>query len=181
MSLHYFGLQKPVFARSGWEVPQPNPLVLEKHQLPEDLIRIRTVSLVDDLTRKGKTGLRIRSVSEHLYDCVGMIFSNRRAWININHIHQLLTEDGYATITLDQLAVGDVVVYRLDGRPIHVGLVTYVHPSVGNIANIRVLSKWGKFGEVEHRMDDVPDLCGEPSEFWSEKAPHDIGQVFSGN
>ena len=75
MSLHYFGQQKPIFARNGWEIPQPNPLVMEKFRQTEELVRITTVELVDELLRKGKTELRIRSVSAQLYDCVGMIFA----------------------------------------------------------------------------------------------------------
>ena len=174
----YFGLQKPVFARTGWEIPQPNPLVLKDHRLSESLIRIRTTELIDDLGKKGKSSLRIRSVSEHLYDCVGMIFASRRAWIDIKHVKRILTEDGYNSIKRDELSVGDVVVYTIENRRMHVGLVTSIQPNIGNIPNIRVLSKWGKFGEVEHRIEDVPYWCGVPSEYWSERVPHDIGQIF---
>lgn len=181
MSLQYFGLQKPVFARSGWEIPQPNPLVLDEFRQTEDLVRLKTVELVDELLKKGKTGLQVRSVSAHLYDCVGMIFANRRAWINVKDIKKILIEDGYNPINRDDLGVGDVVVYTIENRRMHVGLVTAIMPSLGKIPNVRVLSKWGKHGEVEHRLEDVPFWCGNPTEYWSEKVPHEIGQVFHGN
>ncbi len=181
MSLQYFGLQKPVFAKNGWEIPQPNPLVLEKYRQTEKLVRIQTVTLVDEMLDKGKTELQIRSVSSHLYDCVGMIFANRRAWIDIEHISKILTNDGYYPISENDLVVGDVVVYTLSKKRVHVGLVTCVLPSIGNIPNTRVLSKWGKHGEVEHRLEDVPYYLGQPSEFWSERVPHAIGQLFRGN
>lgn len=181
MPLQYFGLQKPVFARNGWEIPQPDPLVLNEHKQSEDLIRIRTVALVDDMLRKGKSGLKIRSVSSYLYDCVGMIFANRRAWIDINHMGQILTADGYRKIEIDELSVGDVVVYTVGEKRMHVGLVTCIQPRLGKIPNIRVLSKWGKDGEVEHQLEDVPPALGHPSEYWSERAPHEIGRLFRGN
>lgn len=181
MSLYYFGSQKPVFARNGWEIPQPDPLILEKFRQTEELVRIQTVALVDELLRKGKTGLSIRSVSAHPYDCVGMVFANRRAWIDIEHIGNILRHDGYRPIFRDDLIVGDVVVYTLDKKRVHVGLVTRVLPSLGSVTNIRVLSKWGKHGEVEHRMEDVPYHLGKPSEFWSERARHETGRVFQEN
>lgn len=181
MSIQYFGIQKPVFARNGREIPQPNPLVLEKFRQTEELVRIQTVELVDDLLRKGKTELHIRSVSAHLYDCVGMIFANRRAWIDIDDVDQILSSDGYSPVEKEDLVVGDVVVYTLDKRRVHVGVVTCVLPVLGKIPNTRVLSKWGKHGEVEHRMEDVPYHLGKPSEYWSERVPHEIGQLFRGN
>ena len=181
MSIQYFGMQKPVFARNGWEIPQPNPLVLEKFRQTEELVRIQTVELVDDLLRKGKTELQIRSVSAYSYDCVGMIFANRRAWIDIEHIGKILRSDDYQPVSIDDLIVGDVVVYTLDKKRVHVGLVTRVLPSMGSVRNIRVLSKWGKHGEVEHRLEDVPYYLGQPSEYWSERVPHELGQLFQGN
>ena len=181
MSIQYFGMQKPVFARNGWEIPQPNPLVLEKFRQTEELVRIQTVELVDDLLRKGKTGLHIRSVSAHLYDCVGMVFANRRAWIDIEHIGKILRSDDYQPVSIDDLIVGDIVVYTLGTKRVHVGLVTRVLSSMGSVTNVRVLSKWGKHGEVEHRLEDVPYYLGQPSEYWSERVPHELGQLFRGN
>ncbi len=178
MSLQYFGLQKPIFARNGWEIPQPNPLVLEKFRQTEELVSIQTVELVDELLRKGKTELHIRSVSAHMYDCVGLIFANRRSWIDIEHIDNILQHDGYQPVSIDDLVSGDVVVYTLAKKRVHVGLVTNVMPAMGSVPNIRVLSKWGKHGEVEHRLEDVPYYLGEPSEYWSERAPHDLKRLF---
>ena len=106
---------------------------------------------------------------------------NRRAWIDIEYIGQILTSDGYQPVSKEDLVVGDVVVYTLDKRRVHVGLVACVLPDLGEIPNTRVLSKWGKHGEVEHRLEDVPYYLGKPSEYWSERVPHEIGQLFRGN
>ena len=180
LALRYFGEQKPVFARSGWEIPQPDPLMLEKDRESEDLVRIRTAEAIAAVARNSQSAMKIRSVSSYLYDCVGLVFAHRRAWINIQHLSKILKEDGYRQVKLDQLQPGDVVVYSRESSYEHVGVVTCVHPSLGNIPNIRVLSKWGKDGEVEHGLTDVPYYLGEPTEYWSERVPHDIGQLFRG-
>ena len=168
-SLRYFGTVEPVFARSGWEIPQPNLLLLKESGLPQDLVRIRTQALVDDMLRKGRSNINIRSVSAHLYDCVGMAFANRRAWIDVVHLVDILREDGYSRIELEQVVTGDIVVYARDARPEHVGVITQVHSSLGQIPQMRVLSKWGRLGEVEHNLADVPEMLGVPDSLWSER------------
>ena len=168
-TLHFFGAQKQVFTRSGWQIPLPNPLLLQEEKRTIDLVRIRTNALVEEMSKNGKSNLRIRSVSNHQYNCVSMIFDNRRTWININQIYEILEHDGYYKTSKSKLHVADVVVYTLDTEPKHVGLVTHIYPSLGQIDNIRVLSKWGPDGEVEHNLDDVPVWCGRPTYFYSER------------
>ena len=133
------------------------------------------------MLRKGQKALTIRSVSAHLYNCVGMVFANRRAWIDVVFLRQILSHDGYHQVEVEELHVGDVVVYTLDNSPVHVGLITCVYPKLGSITNIRVLSKWGKDGEVEHGLSDVPSRLGQPSEYWSERTPHDNRQLLRGH
>jgi len=162
---------RPIYARSGWEIPQPNPNDIEAAQKSQtlDLVRIRTKSLIRDMTRNRSRNLEIRSLSPYMYNCVGMIFANRRAWIDIGQIYDILREDGYNEIPLEQSDLGDVVLYTFDNHPSHIGLVTIVHSRIGQILNIRVLSKWGKDGEIEHHYEDVPSHCGKPDSYWSEK------------
>ena len=162
---------KPIYARSGWEIPQPNPNDIEAAQKSQalDLVRIRTKSLIRDMTRNRSRNLKIRSLSPYMYNCVGMIFANRRAWIDIGQIYDILRGDGYNEIPLEQLDLGDVVLYTFYNNPSHIGLVTIVHSRIGQILNIRVLSKWGKDGEIEHDYEDVPSHCGKPDSYWSEK------------
>ena len=160
---------KPIYARSGWEIPQPNPNDIDAERQSQTLVRIRTTSLIDDMTRSSKRNLKIRSLSSYMYNCVGMIFANRRAWIDIGQIYDILREDGYNEISLEQLDLGDVVLYTFYNKPSHIGLVTVVHPMIGQIPTIRVLSKWGRDGEIEHHYEDVPFNCGSPHSYWSEK------------
>lgn len=162
---------KPIYARSGWEIPQPNPNILDAERKSQtlDLVRIRTESLIRDMTRNSSGNLEIRSLSPYMYNCAGMIFANRRAWIDIGQIYDILREDGYNEIPLKQLDLGDVVLYTFYNKPSHIGLVTIVHPMIGQISNIRVLSKRGRDGEIEHHYEDVPFNCGSPHSYWSEK------------
>ena len=116
-----------------------------------------------------QASLAVRSVSQHLYNCVGMIFAQRRTWLEIKDILWILREDGYSKIDLAQLTTGDVALYMLNGAPAHIGLVMQVHRSQGTIVNVRMLSKWGRFGEIEHAVHDVPEYCGILDSYWSER------------
>ena len=128
------------------------------------------------LLRPAKRGsLVVRSVSPHLYSCAGMIFANRRTWLDIDDILHILREDGYSRLRDDQsLSIGDIALYAMAGRPSHVGLVTQLHRSKGGILNVRLLSKWGRGGEIEHDVRDVPDFCGTLESYWSERVPPDV-------
>ena len=101
-----------------------------------------------------------------------MIFANRRAWIEIDVLDEILREDGYTMVTLQKLEAGDIVTYVYDGSPSHVGLVTSVERYEGEVTDVTVLSKWGKDAEILHPMSDVPVIYGMPSDFWSERTPH---------
>jgi hypothetical protein len=35
--------------------------------------------------------------------------------------------------------------------------------------NIKVISKWGQEAEFIHDVDDVLDLLGRPSEYWTDR------------
>ncbi|MCY4018000.1 MAG: hypothetical protein OXG39_01205 [Chloroflexi bacterium] len=169
--------RKPVYARSGWEIPQLewSEFIYHSGLQTETVVRQRTDSLLRDMARKQKRITRIRSVSTYLYNCVGMIFANRRAWIEIDVLDDILREDGYTKVALQQLEAGDIVSYAFDGSPTHVGLVTFVERYEGEVAGVTVLSKWGKDAEILHPMSDVPVTFGAPSDFWSERTPHVIG------
>ena len=85
--------QKPLFARSGWEIPQPdqsspNPL----YWIPRMSSEKMTESAKHWLNHIG--GITVRSVSNYPYDCVGMIFGLRRVYIEIEHIYDILRHDG---------------------------------------------------------------------------------------
>ncbi len=138
----------------------------------ETFVRQRTDSLLAKMARKQKRIKRIRSVSPYFYNCVGMIFANRRAWIEIEELDDIFREDGYTRITFQQLETGDIVTYAYDSALTHVGLVTQVERLEGEVSGVTVLSKWGKDAEIIHPMGVVPARYGLASSFWSEKVAH---------
>jgi hypothetical protein len=97
-----------------------------------------------------------------------MIFAARRAWIEIDHIYDILKEDGYRQIQLVDVVAGDVVLYKDENEPSHVGLIVEVS-RIGTIPNIKVISKWGFDPEFEHFIDDVPPRLGRHSEYYTER------------
>src|SRR5262245_49345096 len=102
----------PIHARSGWIIPYGNEQVPKR-----GILHMQNAA---DQQLRNHQGLTLRSISAHPYNCVGMIFSSRRAWIDILHIYQLLSEDGYREIKYDDVERGDVMVYELDGEPSHI-------------------------------------------------------------
>jgi hypothetical protein len=56
-----------------------------------------------------------------------MIFANRRIFVDIDHIEQILEDDGYEEINREDVVAGDVVLYRDNyNNPSHVALVIEV-------------------------------------------------------
>lgn len=116
----------------------------------------------------------VRSISPFMYNCVGLIFASRRAWIEIDELKQILSEDNYRQITFEEICCGDIVIYSKNKRRIHVGLVTSVQRIGSRIGPVKVLSKWGRSAEVEHDIGVVPKDYGIHSEYWSERVPYGI-------
>ena len=151
--------EHPIYARSGWEIPQ-------KYLLPDDRILIRT----RELTRWCPKAI-VRSVSPYPYNCVGMIFAARRAWIEIDHVYKILNEDGYRSIPFEAIIEGDIVLYEYNGSPAHVGVIMIIDRSFG--PNIRVLSKWGKDAEFIHFIENVPEQLGKPTRYYTDRVPYE--------
>jgi hypothetical protein len=149
-------------SRSGWPIPCEEP-----NLLPIEILKIHAQELM-----KWRANLTLRSISPYPYNCVGMIFAARRAWIEIDHIYRLLAEDGYRKIELERIMVGDLVLYidNLKRTPTHVGIIVTIDYSIGR--TIKVMSKWGRDPEFIHLIENVPEFFGSPSEYWTDR--HDI-------
>lgn len=158
------GISKPVYARSGWEIPQVIP-----PQYSQKQIQIRSQEVL-----RFRQKLQLATVSNYPYNCVGLVFASRRAWIDPEHHPKLLIEDGYKRIQRVSAIVGDVVVYR-DQRdePVHVGMIITVY-EIGESRSINVLSKWGSDGEFIHDERNVVSYLGEPSDYWTLGHEEDI-------
>ncbi len=156
----------PIYCRSGDRINR------EMFKQPQDerLVKIHAEALVIDLAKNHKL-VTIRSVSGYPYNCVGMIFAARRAYILIDYIYDILQHDGYRAITRDEVREGDVILYKDRGEPTHVALVLKVLETQGRgtYRNFLALSKWGDDAEFVHRDDYVAVRCGLPSEYFTER------------
>ena len=121
---------------------------------------------------KWRRNIELRSIDNYPYNCVGMIFASRRAWIEIDYIYDLLRADGYNIIHQNDVKVGDVVLYKKVNDPLHVALVI-AKETIGTTSLIKVMSKWGKDAEFIHMLDDVPEQLGTPAEFWTDRKTHE--------
>lgn len=111
-----------------------------------------------------------------IYNCMGMIFASRRTSIDIEDwLEMILIEDEYRKLNSVQDALlGDIIVYERNEKLSHVGLLIEKNLTATSIDYI-VLSQWGADGEWKHHMYDVPELLGNPSEFWTHRRwVHDL-------
>ena len=120
--------------------------------------------------RSACPGAQRRSLSAR-YNCMGMVFASRRVWVDIDAVRQILEEDGYFRLPRQEaLHVGDVVLYNRNGIDSHVGILIGAGPLIeGGRVIVTVLSQFGADGEYIHPLHQVPLLCGQPSEFWTDR------------
>jgi len=109
--------------------------------------------------RKGACGV---------YNCAGLVWSNRRTSIyDENEYSKILHDDGYRPIaTEEELQPGDIVIYlrrTADNShdTLHMGIV-FSLDRVGSTTVRWVLSKWSdQYGEDIHLLNDVPEHYGD--------------------
>lgn len=110
--------------------------------------------------------------SRSTYNCVGMVFANRRTSIDPSQIPLILADDEYYEVE-DQakVAVGDIVIYIRDGSTEiqHIGVVVLNQLKIGGGRDLKVLSQFGRDGEYIHDLLDVPELYGSVVRFYSER------------
>ncbi len=164
----------PVYLRSRNEVKQLDYSEYERQRKfqTEKLVQVRTDELLKDLADDHKYIRKLRSVSPFMYNCVGMIFSSRRAWIELDELQQILDEDDYNSIRFEDVCAGDIVIYTKGNSRRHVGLITSVERQGNELRRVLVISKWGADGEIEHELNVVPKGYGEPTEYWSERVKY---------
>ena len=168
--------RKPVYTREGNEIPQLEFEDYEYWKKQQSVVDVQRRAGLDfrDLSQMYASLRKARSYSPYMYNCVGMIFASRRAWIEPIELTLIFSEDKYRKIGKDELDCGDIVIYTKRNERTHVGLVTSVQWTDGEIGPIWVLSKWGMNAEVAHRLEVVPAKLGKPSEYWSEKVQNVI-------
>jgi len=165
--------QKPIYLRSGDPIalPEHTKYVILREYLVAHTVAENTRIAREALGSK-KSDVKIRSVSEYPYNCVGMVLGNRRAWIDLDSekIEAYLTKDGYRKISKEELSVGDVVLYKQGEEFTHIGVVIFVDRK--NVNNVWIMSKWGFAGEMIHHVLDVPKGYGRVCLYWTERVKH---------
>ncbi len=124
-----------------------------------------------EMHRQEHSGARLRS-SSSIYNCVGLVFASRRTCVDIEYILLILERDGYRRFTdIRKVWIGDIVTYEdTEGGLTHAAVVVDVEPDVAtSTLVVQVLSKWGLDGEYLHLIEDVPQLFGKPTAFWTER------------
>lgn len=167
--------QNPIYLRSGdpIELPEHSKYVNLREYLRRNTVAKHTQEALQ-LDGARNQNIRVRSVSEYPYNCVGMVLGNRRTWIDLDaeEIEKVLCADGYRRISQQAVEIGDVVLYESQDGFSHIGMVICVRRQ--DITNIRVISKWGFAGEMIHNLHDVPVGYGRASQFWTERIGHGI-------
>ncbi len=127
-----------------------------------------------DLWKRERPDAKLRS-STSVYNCTGLVFASRRTWVDPTYLDTIFADDEYYRVTkLSEIQIGDVVVYQRKGEsdPCHVAIIAEIAPKVGTASwEIKVMSKWGADGEYIHLLEDVPEIYGEPSSYWTERRP----------
>ena len=148
--------------RARWQIPN------EMRPDLNPVVRAESIRI----WRENRPNARLRSITG-TYNCIGLIVASRRTWVDPGDLLRVLTDDGYRRLRGEAEAeLGDVVVYRDHAREVcHAGIV--VRKNLYDPTNpgeaLVVLSKWGQEGEYEHDASDVPELCGQPVEFWTDR------------
>lgn len=75
------------------------------------------------------------------------------------------------TINFKQVKVGDIVLYLKDNKYSHSCIIYQINNTIGNIKEIKVISKFGQYGEFLHNLLDpfVIQIYGKHLEIWQHK------------
>lgn len=123
----------------------------------------------DSMHRSSHPNIKLRSLDSS-YNCIGMVFAFRRAWIEPCQVPKLLRDDEYQRVSRQQTMPGDLVVYYHQDKISHMGIILGIERDLANAElNILVLSKWGYDGEYLHQERDVPRQYGNTLVYFSEK------------
>ncbi len=174
---------------------QPNPIQISTkrgREIPHcwPLRDLTTMQQTGSITyfQREKSEAMLRSKPTKNYNCHGLAYANRRAWIQSDQqfdpsshqvdpttqlILDILRDDGYQPISQSEVEIGDIVLYRdgTGGRIFHSGIVVAVDSLLGNPTNdiLLIMSKWGPYGEYLHAPFEVPDEYPRYLEYWSER------------
>jgi hypothetical protein len=113
-----------------------------------ELMRVR------DEMRRWKNAIHRSDVGPcRTFNCHGLTFGSRRAWIHDPvDVQRILDDDGYVEMQRHKVMPGDIAIFRNDGTIDHSGIVVEVQEIMGP----RILSKWAALHEVIHYPYEGP-------------------------
>jgi hypothetical protein len=86
-----------------------------------------------------------------------LTFKSGKLWIDDDQVPLILADQGWTARAAGTTRVGDIVVYKKDGKITHTGTVLIVD-GAGNPSTIQ--SKWGQRGDYTHLVTQVPPEYG---------------------
>lgn len=113
---------------------------------------------VEELIQKeyGQTTIRRLQISGQ-YNCHGLTFASRRTGIHDSEMVELiLREDKYVEIPVAQVLAGDIILYFGKNNNIEHSGVVVEPPSKASLSIAKIFSKWGKYSERVHFMNNCP-------------------------
>jgi len=157
-----FDVGVPLYTRAGDRVPTSKANYLSGFSAEE----------MDKINQKSFPNIKRRSLDPS-YNCMGMVFAFRRAWVEPKHISRLLAEDEYYEVCRIDTVPGDLIAYYVDKDRqtlTHIGIIVAKRGDIEKADwNIQVLSKWGLYGEYLHDEGDVPNHFGNLRIYYSER------------
>ncbi|MCK4578558.1 MAG: hypothetical protein KAU50_07190 [Candidatus Marinimicrobia bacterium] len=112
--------------------------------------------------------------STSVYNCVGMVLSSRRTWIDIDIVGWILNQDSYILLSgVAEARPGDLVVYKdtHSKEYAHIGMFLGERLLLegSNQTEMWVISQFGNFGEWIHPIDHVLPTWKGGIEIWTDR------------
>lgn len=146
--------------------------------------------------------LVVRKRPNSEYNCHGLTFLNRRAWLSsVPNVDMILDDDHYDMIEPHNVIIGDIAIYYemlpdmenktiihtgvVVGQPEELQLSLNTQLSVYSTTELErkfpwVLSKWGSWGEYIHRANYGPYMNRKPSKIKGEQDSYIIRYMREG-
>ncbi len=143
---------------------------IENEQPPGGGFPAKRMRAATEMWQQRHPKIRLRAATS-AYNCMGLVFANRRTCIDPDQWEVIRDDDGYRQLDpKEEPLPGDVVLYLDNHGLSHVGVITKVEPILKSADwCIEVISQWGSDGEFIHEMSDVPAMLGIPKEIWTER------------
>lgn len=131
---------------AGYEIEQTQKLEIDESEIPKAQLL---------LTKYGPNMVQ-RTEPTGFYNCHGLTFASRRAWVygNASDIQHILDDDAYKEVATEFVKAGDTILYFENGVVVHSGIVVEVAETLPGA--VKVCSKWAQNAEFVHWGHSTP-------------------------